>query len=385
MKNKSHLLICFCLVWNSSLFAQCPDKNVLWNRLIFLRDSSTSTPTEQLKELLPIENIVKSCSFRIDSTHAFLLQRIGSEYYKQGEYSKSVQYYLQAINLISANAMKPSINLIYNINYYYGLSTVYTTLNKITEKIKAIDSCVAISIRTNAINILSLSAMYKKIEYLFYIGDYKNCIEYTKMCETLTNVYARKGKSEYEISTGYILSSLGWRIISLLELKDFATAREILIRKINEIKKTGDKTYLGTYIEKLAEVEISEGNFDQALLYFNQSLAYEQSVGHIIACKGILSNIGYNIYFNHLHDFRKAISYYRKSLSYSKVGSKQDFDAYETLNQLDNIANAYSHMGFFDSAMVYFQLAFDQIRPGINESILLDSLEAYMQRKKIII
>ncbi len=382
MKNKSYLLICVCLVWNSSLFAQCPDKKVLWSRLIFLRDSSTSTPTEQLKELLPIENIVNSCSFRIDSTHAFLLQRIGSEYYKQGEYLKSVQYNLQAINLISANAGKPSINVIHNIRYYYGLLTIYTTLNNITEKINAIDSCIAIAIRTNVINIFSLSAMYKKIEYLFYIGDYKNCIDYTKMCETLANVYARKGKSEYEIGTGYILTSLGWRVISLLELKNFGAAREILIKKISEIKKMGDKTYLGTYIEKLAEVEISEGNYDQALLYFNQSLAYEKSVGHDIACKGILSNIGYNIYFNHLHDYKNALLYYRKSLSYSGVGSKQDFDAYETLNQLDNIANVYSHMGLFDSAMVYFQLAFDQIRPGINESILLDSLDIFMQSKK---
>jgi len=379
---KSYLIVCVFLAWSISLFAQCPNRDSLWNRLIFLRDSSTSTPADQLNELLLSEVKIKACSLQNDSTHAFLLQRIGSEYYKQGENIKAVQYILQAIDLNSANSGKPAINIRHNIGYYYGLSAIYGTSNKIIEKINAIDSCVAIAIRSNAIGIFCLSAMYKKIEYLFYIGDYKNCIDYAKMCEMLANEYARQGATEYAIGISYILSSLGWRVISLLEIEDYETAEEILIKKINEIKKDKDNNYLGTYIEKLAEVEVHKGNYDQALLFFNQALACEQRAGHIIACKAIFSNIGYNIYFNHLHDYNKTLSYYRKALIYSGKESQQNSDTYESLKVLSDIANVYAHMGLVDSAMIYFQLAFDQIKPGLNESVILNNLDAFLQNKK---
>ena len=366
-----------------SLFAQCPDKGFLWNRLVFLRDSSVSSFAEQLKELMTYENIVKSCPYNIDSVHSFLLQRIGWAYFKQDDYLNAVKYYLQAIDLVSTHKGKPSINESQNIPFYFVLAGIYEASNKIKDEIKALDSCVSTSIRIQKIDVYCLAALYKKIEYLFGAGDYHNCIDYAKMCEMLANEYGRGGREKKEISTSYEFSSLSWRVAALLELKDYDAAEEILVNKILEIRKGRDKNYLGTYLSELAKLQVHKENYEKALLYYNQALAYEQQAGHILACRSILNNIGYFIYFDHLHDYDKALVYYRRALYYGKGAKGQPTDAFESLNELANIANVYVRRGQHDSAKYYFQLAFDQIRPGLNESALLDAgSDEFMRNKK---
>jgi hypothetical protein len=70
------------LVWLLALVAttvcgQCPDREQLFKRLIFLRDSSRISPGEQLKELLTYEGLTQNCNDKDDSVHALLFQRIG--------------------------------------------------------------------------------------------------------------------------------------------------------------------------------------------------------------------------------------------------------------------------------------------------------------------
>src|ERR1700733_8275438 len=56
----------------------------------------------------------------------------------------------------------------------------------------------------------------------------------------------------------------------------------------------------------------------------------------------------------------------------------------ESLNIMDNIANAYARKGKYDSAMGYFQMAFDQITPGTNEWLLLQSSDSEFVSNKSI-
>lgn len=364
------------------IFGQCPDRNSLWNRLVFIRDSSNSSATDQLKELVSYEKLMESCPDKIDSTHAFLLKSIGSAYFYLGEYLKTLEYFQKAISMISTNANLSSINVRQNIEYYYSLATVLGVLNKTSEKFNAIDNCIELAIKTNSIDILCLSALYKKIEYLFYVGDYHSCIEYCGMCESLATGYGKNGKSEYEISNGYILTCLGWQITAFLEIKKYETAEEILTKKIGDLKNEKNDKYIGTYLEKLAEVEVHKGNFEQALINFNQAFTSERKAGHTVACKGILNNIGYYIYLNHYHDYKKTLYYYKKALDFQSGNSQLAIDPLEALNDLANIASVYSQMGIFDSANVYFQHAFDQIKPGLTESALLNNPDEFMQNKK---
>ncbi len=382
MRKKSCTLVCFFLTWNLYLFAQCPDKALLWKRLEFLRDSSNSAHVDQLTELLSYEDKIRTCPSPVDSVHAFLLQRIGVAYYKEGDYLKTTQYLQRAIKMISDNEKHPAINPRQSIGYYFTLSKGYAALNEISEKIRALDSCIAVSIRNNSVDLYCLSAMYQKIEYLFYVGDFQNCIIYAKMCESLAKSSIRYGTMDYMTANGYIMNALGWRVIALLAIKNYNEAEEILVNKIKEIERGEDKNYLGTYLEKLARVEEHKGNYDQALLDFKRAFASEQKAGHVIACRGILNNMGNSIYFKHFKDYNKALFYYKKALDFNP-GPEKITDPSEALAEYLNVANLYSLQGFYDSAMIYFQHAFDQVKPGLNESKLMHGdLDEFMHDKK---
>lgn len=382
MVRKSCLFMLFGLASTLYLFAQCPDKALLWKRLEFLKDSSNSTPADQLKELLSYEGKIRLCPSSVDSVYAFLYHSIGIAYYNEGDYLKTTQYLQKAITMISDNENHPAINPRKNIEYYYRLSKAYAALHEISEKIRTLDSCIAISIRANAVDLFCLAAMYQKLEYLFYIGDFQNCIVYTKMCESLAKSSVQSGTVAYETANGYILNSLGWRVIALLQIKNYNEAEEILVNKIKEIEREQDKSFLGTYLEKLARVEVHKGNYDQALFDFKRAFASEQRAGHVIACKGILNNMGTYIYFNHSKDYNKALSCYKKALDFNP-GPQKLIDSSETLAEYLNIAKVYSYLGLHDSAMVYFQHAFDQVKPGLNESRLMQGdLDEFMHNKK---
>ena len=52
------------------------------------------------------------------------------------------------------------------------------------------------------------------------------------------------------------------------------------------------------------------------------------------------------------------------------------------MNILSNIGGVYVQKGFYDSAFLYYQLAFDQIKPGIKERDLLQSQYDQFARQK---
>src|SRR5262245_58503495 len=94
MLKKVFILSSSIILFAISVGAQCLDRDSLWKRLNFLRNSSNTSPSEQLKELLGYE----ACPYGDDSTHALLLQRIGVVYSDQSDYVKALQYIRQSIN-----------------------------------------------------------------------------------------------------------------------------------------------------------------------------------------------------------------------------------------------------------------------------------------------
>ena len=109
---------------------------------------------------------------------------------------------------------------------------------------------------------------------------------------------------------------------------------------------------------------------------YNKAFAIEKKAGHDVSCKGILNNIGYYIYFQHYNDYDRALYYYKKALSVkNRDPAFGELNSFETLNILGNIGSLYAQKGQFDSAFIYFQLALDQISPGISESgIIAESI-----------
>ncbi len=388
MLKKIFVFVTYILISTTSLLGQCPNRDSLWQRLVFLRDASNLSPKEELAELLPISVKINSCPYRNDSTHAFLLRRIGANFYLQSDFARAVQYYLESIKIVSSKANSSRVNIRDLISSYYFLSVFYGSLDNVNEEMKALDSCIAYSIRLRMTSdIACVAALYKKVEYFFDIGDYHRCINHAIMCEKFALEYANRETEKMNVLAGITNaeSSLLWRVKAMLVLKEYESAETLLTDKVEEYRRIGLERYLGALYSQLAEVQVNKGNYKQALLFYNTSLRYDQKAGYDFNCKQTLKDIGYYIYFQHFVDGNMALVYYKNALGYiNKDITRNVADIFESLNIYTLIANVYVRKRNFDSAYHYYQLAFDQIKRGTNEAaILLSPPEEFIKHKKI--
>ena len=370
-------VICF----NQQFFIYCcvigtmPRPGSLWKRLIFLRDSGFElSPAEKLKELLIYNARIKNCNYRDDSTHALLMQRIGAMYFYQSDFLNAARYMRQATNIITINAGKASVNIRHNIRNYYSLAWIYDSLDNVSGKMEALDSCVAVALRCRSSDIYAIRALSVIGEYWYDMGDYHRCNEYAQINERVAREYATNShtKTEQLFGLQFSLWSLFLKINALIMLQEFEMAEQMLIARIDECKKNGLNAYLGTIYQQLAKVQLKKTNGERALVNYNQAFKYEKEAGDNIACMSVLNQIGYEVYFKWFHDADKSLSYCRKALTYVGKNKLQNMnDVFVLLNVLTNIGNIYAGKGLYDSAFTYFQFAFDQLKPGMNELELL--------------
>jgi tetratricopeptide (TPR) repeat protein len=324
------------------LAGQCPDRDVLWNRLVFLRDSSTTlSPADKLNELLSFETKIKDCPYKFDSTHALLMQRIGATYFAMADYLKATEYTKRAINIINSNAGKPSVNMRHNIKNYYNLGWFYDSLGNVIGKMEAYDDCIAAAIKLNSADIYCVRSLMQKVEHFFDVGDYQSCINYSKLFERVSQQYAENENKE--LGTQYVLTSLFWRVNALIKFKDYETAEKILSDKIDECKKTGLKAYLGTIYQQFADLETQKRNYKKAIVNYDLAFKYENEVKDSLVCLIILNNMAYDIFFKKFNDLDKAFAYCRKALSYGRNRQSAAIsNRFAALDVLDNLGSLYA-------------------------------------------
>jgi len=361
-------LLIFCTgLFTMSLSAQCPDRDVLWKRIVYLRDTSSVPPEQQLTELLSRLDNEKNCADSYDSAHALLLQRIGWLISLQKDFAKAIEYSRKSIDIINNHAGKPGINRKHLIKTYNNLRIFYDSLKRSNLEAEAIDSCISIALNLKSEYKYAVPLIYSRTENLFEIGDYYRCINYAIIGENIARV------SGYQAEHVFIY--LIWRINSMIFLKKFDEAEELLFKAIVEARQIRYSKYLGTLYGLMAFIAEERKNVKMALTYSRQALFYDNQIKHYDGCSATLNNLGFNLYFQQLHQYDTALFYFTKALHVaSPVGA---------LNILDNIANVYVQKGNFDSAFYYFQKSFDTIRPGSDEQELLRSYRSGLLDKNV--
>jgi CHAT domain-containing protein len=382
MSKKIIIIICYCWLFQSSLPAQCPDVKYFRKRVDYFNKKTNLPAKTILAELLPYLANINDCPYKNDSTHILLLRVIAREYSRMGEHLKAVEYEHEAIAIINSNIHKPSIKPEDLVNIYYFLSIFYDSLNNPREKRAAIDSCISIGMRLKSFsNSAFIRMMAMVVQFNYDIGDYHRCIEDAIVCEKLASEYLTSTDPVYRKSGIDLVSySLGWHVKALLELNEYEEAENLIANKLEVYKKAGLKNYLGLIYGQKAELEIQKGNYPNALLFLNRSLSCDWEAGNYFNCKQTLKAIGYEIYYRHLNDGDAALVYYRRALACTNIDiSEKSKDAIESLDILANIAQVYIQKALYDSAFWYFQKAFDQIKPGTNETDIL-----HAPREKLI-
>jgi len=365
---------------------QCPGKDSLHRRISFLKNSAIPA-TDQLKELLHYESLIKNCPYNNDSTHEILLRRIATICIGLGDFTNAALHLDRACNLIVDNAGSLQINRKQVVTDYYFLSTVYDSLHNTTEKRKAQDLCIDMSLRFHIpSHIAALRCRYAREEYLFDIGDYHRCADEAQTCERLANDYvAAASAGDAKLGRSIVRSSHGWRVEALLRMGEFETAEQMLTNKAAEYKKNGLTSYLGFFNAELAEVQLHKGNHQKALEYFNRSLQYYKAAHLGFDYKQTLKAMGEELYFDYFHDAAKAMQCYHAALQHNRpLAQRSRLDSIEDASILSNIANAWVQFGNYDSAFACFRQAFNLVKPGSDETGILNSSDEDMGTLKKI-
>ena len=351
----------FFLLWVLMLYlsapGQCPFRDSLWGKINQLASKSISDDS-QLNELLILRNGLIQCKTSRDSADAFLYHRIGILYYKMKDYRSSVSNTLLAIEILDALEKR---NLKYpgqKFRGYRNLTIYYDSLEQTAKKNEAVDSCIAISLSSNYADSLILYPICERIVSLFNIGDYTRCIRYASLGRELAEKYGYT-------NTSIIQRIFAWKINSFILLNNYPAVAAELKNKIQEYEHSKNYYYIGNLYASWGDYYRDTGKFDSALSCYKKSFQFHLKMNNKATCAPPLDGIGF-IYDEYLHDYPKALYFYFKALSFS--------DSKESISILSNIGNVYAKRHQFDSAFYYYQHAFDQIHPGMNEFSLLDSV-----------
>jgi CHAT domain-containing protein len=345
---------------HTAVAAQCPDKKQIWNRILFLRDSSSVPPSDQLKELEAFRGNMEKCGLANDSVYALLLQRTGTIYFLRGETSSAVKQTLAAIDFINQRLTTKAVNPGQLVKYYYNLAVYYDSLAQPLNKYAALDSCIAWSLRTSSGYNYSLSALYQNQDVLFESGDYHRCISYAELAERISENMEEKFNS-------FFIN----KINALLFLEEYDKVQQLLSDQSNKIDdlNTIDK---GSLYAEWGRLYAAKGNNTAALDYYRKAVRQYKISKFTKGQAEVLVNTGY-LYFTNLHQNQNALKYFREAL--------QIADDVEALNILGNIAGLYTQQHEFDSAFLFFQRAFDKLQPGITESSLLNHSAQLLNNK----
>ena len=297
-----------CCVALKTLYAQCPDRIVLRERILFLR-SSTVSKGQQLDELLPFSSRLEKCPLKNDSVRILLLQRIGALYYLVGKYSEAVSYTESAIDILKGSNTTYTDPLFLTTVYNY-FQLYYDSLKLVNEKMNAIDSCIHYALLINEINDQTLYNVWQRTAYALEIGDFQRCVNYASIGETLAEKYAMPIDS-----LEFMQNFFNYRMVALTEMNQLEIADKEIRNKINEYKKLEQEKLCGTFYNQLSAIAIRQQKFDSALFALKNSFRCNQEEGYIIGIKQCLNNIGY-FYLNYLNDPQIALRYVRKALKY---------------------------------------------------------------------
>jgi tetratricopeptide (TPR) repeat protein len=301
-------------------------------------------------------------------------------YSRQDDYVNAIKYIKESIGVITANEKSPSVNPRDLIRSYYILSVFYNELGRTTERIKATDDCIAVAIKEKSADTYVLNSMWDRIDYSYNIGDYERSYDIAEAGEAATKQYAHERNN-----ADYVAGFQALKVKALLAMREYDKVQKELQNKIEECIKTGSLMNLGTIWEQMAEVFAEKGDLLKAEQYFQKAFQYDLKRGYKIGCAQTLNNLAYLLYFKKYRDFDKAIVTHKKAIAFlgdPKLNNRAT--DVERMNIYGNLAAIFVQKSLYDSAGVYFQYAFDQIQPGINEyTIFQNSLIDTIQYSRV--
>jgi len=368
-------LACLLVANPESSFTQCITRDSLWKKVNSVRYSPPNK-IDKLKEFLKCKEEVKNCPGNTDSVYTLLLNSIGLEYYRRGDYMRAVEYTRQAVNIVKANISSAAAGRFHLGRFYYFLSVYYDSLQLIAQRNEAIDSCISVEMRINTEYLYTGVVLEANVRDLFMKGDYNRCVGRATLGEALIH-----RSYKYPDSLSHISYFIYYKARSLGFLGRYAEEEKFLQSKAAQLEKLQDNEFKAGVYLLLGQVYKSKGEYKNAVGSLQKAFYYDRSSRKAL-CAGILNQIGL-IYSENLNQYNLALQYYSEGLAFSlskKVAGARVSDSFYILG---SIADVYVKMKLFDSAFIYFQKAFDKIKPGLDERDLALHVQEYVNENNV--
>ncbi len=368
--------------------AQCPESATVWKKIIFLRDSAKLSPKEQLAQLTPYLQQYRKCKEAPDSAFVLLYQRMGWLNVLTGNFQEGRQLTEASIAAYRKSNISMKGDKALLMRGYNNLRLCCDSLGDINASRVARDSSIRAGLRDGGNYTLLSFLLFLQADEYFKLGDYYRTIETADLGYRITNEHA--GENLY--AAYYLKGFPALTINSLVFLKKFSEAEELLESKIQSLDPSKDKDFLASFTQLYART-LEGRDWKRALSYYQLSFQYYRQTGNSEGCAQTMNNAGYNIFYQKLKDYPGALTYYRNALLYANEAERP--------NILQNIGNVYMAMKQPDSSALYFRDAYRSIlgdlpkkdilsasssallNSGYSEyliDLLLSEAEAYRQR-----
>ncbi len=190
---------------------------------------------------------------------------------------------------------------------------------------------------------------YLTIDNYYYLGivrfwqsDYKGAIGYLQQS---LDVFPKDLTPEDSI---YIFDEMG---AAYFYMGDLDLSLECRLKSLRIVQSLSDSTFLAGSLFALAEIEMEQKNYDQALKYVQESLDVSEKTGddhYINYCFDLLGDI-----YHEKKDFEKALAYKIKSCEVLDAGVEVYLSAYCD----HSLALTYMEMGDHERAISLFSSA----------------------------
>jgi serine phosphatase RsbU (regulator of sigma subunit)/Tfp pilus assembly protein PilF len=244
------------------------------------------------------------------------IYQAGNAYWRQGNYPKSLENHLKAIELSRA------------IGYKKGISASYSSMGIIYEM----------------------------------EGNYPKALEYYLQALAIFRETGEK------TGVASIYSDIG-NIYA--EQFDYPKSIEYLEKGLAMNEQIGDQSSISNDLINLGVTYCSLSNYSKAIEYYNKALVIEQRISGADAIATIENNLG--LVYLLQGDYPKGLEYYSKALDLSrKIGDLEGVGAY-----LINVGSAYTRLKNYTQAIVYIDSGMHMVkRMGVKGEIV----QAYTER-----
>jgi CHAT domain-containing protein/tetratricopeptide (TPR) repeat protein len=346
----------YLLVFGEIIYGQCPGKEIIQSTLGRLKDSEPGNLNKVLNDMLDIENSLSKCKDPEDSLVLSLYSGITIAYYHLADYLHAIQYANKALDFSRAQSLHHLSKPVPLNKYFYFLSVFYDSLQLIKQRNDAMDSCISYEIKQNGPYVYSLFLLADRAKELFSTGEYALCADQSTLGEAFIHKFYR-----FNDSLDFVAYFVYYRSRALFALKNYSEAANLLRTKEKAFEKLKNKIYLGGIYSLYGYLYKEMNEKEQAVRYFEKAIQAEIHTTDKSVIAQAMNEIGI-IYSQNSMQIDAALVKFNGALKYA---NEQD-----SIFTNGNIGRAYLDLGLFDSAQTYFQRAFDNIEPGMNENKL---------------